>query len=123
MCMFRRNSILSSRRLAEVVVVLAMFVLDTVSMAGLIQLTDPSTNPEWRAIMFGSNQNDYLKDLQTGQAGADLVGLGNQPGAMWAFDGTNLGFRVRLDDTQKTYVLIGVDADQNGSIGRLYLAG
>ncbi len=95
------------------------------SALGAIPLNSPTT--DWYAVTYsGTARTDYLADSRTGIKEAELVGtaVGASPvqtAFYYDYDGTSIGFRVRLDADSNPpgytgAIWIGIMLDGNDSV-------
>lgn len=84
-------------------------------------------NSGWTAAYPENDQNDYLKDQQTGSGSVsqDIVGDADYPSTYIHFTNDEVAFRIRVSNVDggtdtnyqfKNFTFVGIDADVNGSI-------
>lgn len=89
---------------------------------------DISGSDGWNPAYAKNNQNDYLRDQQTGSGSVsqDIVGDATYPSTYIHFTDTEIAFRIRVNNIDKGtnstnyiydgFAFIGMDVDLNGSI-------
>ena len=79
----------------------------------------------WTAAYPNNDQNDYLRDQQTGSGSVsqDIVGSAEYPSAYIHFSSSEVAFRIRVNSIDgnssyefKNFAFVGIDADCNGSV-------